>query len=124
MQHLDAVGGLEGLRRLIDTFVDRCFDDLMIGFMFRDASRSRVKEFEFQHAARWLGADVEYQGRPLGAAHRQHRIMGGQFARRLQILREVLGEGEVPQTTVDAWIAHQESLRLQVTRDPGSECHD
>ena len=124
MERIDQIGGLSGLRTAIDTFVDRCFDDVMIGFMFRRAERSRIKEFEFQHAAAWLGADVQYQGRPLGAAHQKHRIMGGQFARRLQILREVLEEARVPAPLVHEWIAHHESLREQITRDVGGECND
>jgi hypothetical protein len=35
--------------------VDRTFDDMMIGFFFARASRERVKEFEYQHAAAFLG---------------------------------------------------------------------
>ena len=124
MSHLDQIGGLQDLRRITDRFVDRCFDDIMIGFFFRDVDRDRVKEFEYQHAAEWLGAPVSYEGRPLGAAHRKHRIMGGQFARRLQILREVLQESEVDSSLVQDWIAHQESLRLHITGQPGGECHD
>lgn len=124
MDKIDQIGGLPGLRSIIDTFIDRCFDDFMIGFMFQRAEPGRIKDLEYQHAAVWLGADIEYAGRALGAAHQKHRIMGGQFARRLQILREVLTEAEVPDELIRAWIAHQESLRGQVTRDPGSGCND
>jgi truncated hemoglobin YjbI len=124
MQRLDELGGLEGLRQLTDTFVDRCFDDMMIGFFFRDADRSRVKEMEYQHAAEWLGASIKYEGRPLGAAHRKHRIMGGQFARRLQILREVLEAASINPSLISSWLEHQESLRLHITGQPLGECHD
>ena len=43
--------GEERLRAVIDEFVDRMFDDLMIGFFFRKASKARIKEMELQHAA-------------------------------------------------------------------------
>lgn len=124
MSPLETIGGLLALRNITDRFVDRCFDDTMIGFFFRDADRHRVKKFEYQHAAEWLGAPISYEGRPLGAAHRKHRIMGGQFARRLQILREVLQESKVDEALISEWIAHQESLRLHITGQPGGECHD
>lgn len=114
--------GEERLRRIINAFVDRIFGDLMIGFFFRNADRDRIKEMEFQFTARFLGADIEYQGQPLAEAHRQHPIMGGQFARRLQILRETLEEHRVPPHIQAAWIAHTESLRPLITHDKGSDC--
>jgi truncated hemoglobin YjbI len=118
----ERIGGEAKLRPLIDEFVDRCFDDLMIGFFFRRASRERVKLLEYQHAARFLGADIPYEGRSLELAHRRHPIMGGQFARRLQILREVLEAYDIPPDVRDAWLDHQESLRDQITGDPDSNC--
>jgi truncated hemoglobin YjbI len=76
----DQLGGEAKLRQIIDTFIDRVFEDRMIGFFFRNADRKRSKQMELQLTARFLGADVEYQGRPLDEVM-QHPIMGGQFAR-------------------------------------------
>lgn len=114
--------GEERLRQIIDAFVDRIFDDRMIGFFFRNADRKRIKAMEFQFTARFLGADIAYEGRPLADAHRRHPIMGGQFARRLQILRETLEEYRVPLHIQKAWIEHTESLRPLITGDQGSDC--
>lgn len=114
--------GEERLRQIIDVFVDRIFDDRMIGFFFRDADPNRIKALEFQFTARFLGADIAYEGRPLGDAHRRHPIMGGQFARRLKILEETLEEYGVPHHIQKAWIDHTESLRPLITRDQGSDC--
>ena len=94
----------------------------MIGFFFRHADKDRLKEMEFQLTAEFLGADIEYRGRPLDEVHAKHPIMGGQFARRLQILRETLDAFRVPEPIREAWIAHTESLRPLITRDPGSDC--
>ncbi|MDE0213043.1 MAG: hypothetical protein OXN22_03065, partial [Deltaproteobacteria bacterium] len=96
--------------------------DLMIGFFFRTADRDRVKKLEYQFTARALGADIEYEGRPLEQAHAPHPIMGGQFARRLQILRETLDEFHVSPAVQTAWLDHTESLRSLITRDRGSDC--
>lgn len=118
----EQLGGEAKLRQIMDTFIDRVFEDRMIGFFFRNADRKRIKEMEFQLTARFLGADVEYQGRPLDEVHSKHPIMGGQFARRLQILRETLEHYAVPKHIMDAWIEHTESLRPLITRDAGSDC--
>src|SRR5919109_2890333 len=84
------LGGEEKLREIVGAFIDRVFEDRMIGFFFRDADRGRIKEMEYQLAAGFLGADVKYQGRSLAEVHAKHPIMGGHFARRRQILQETL----------------------------------
>src|SRR5688572_14635287 len=98
------------------------FDDAMIGFFFRKADRQRVKDKEYELAAAHLGAAVEYTGRPIQAAHAVHPIMGGQFARRLTLLRQTLEEAGAPVSVIEHWLAHTESLRAQVTRDASGEC--
>jgi hemoglobin len=118
----EQMGGESALRRVVDTFVDRVFDDTMIGFFFRNASRERVKEKEYEFAARHLGADIPYTGRPIRDVHAPHRIMGGQFNRRLQILKETLEEMAVPAIVRDHFLRHTEALRGQVTPDVGNAC--
>jgi truncated hemoglobin YjbI len=122
MSLFQQLGGEPKLRAIVDDFVDRCFDDVMIGFLFARAERNRIKRFEYQHAAKNLGADVEYGGRALDQAHRPHRIFGGQFDRRRQILLETLRDHDAPEEVVAAWVAHQDSLRSLITRDPDSDC--
>ena len=111
------------MRAIIGEFVDGCFDDIMIGFLFRHAKRERVKQFEYQHAAKHLGADMEYEGRPIDMAHRAHPILGGHFDRRLTILRQTLEKHQVAEPIIERWIAHHQSLRALVTRDPDSRCN-
>lgn len=122
MSHFEELGGEVGLRAIIDEFVNRIFDDPMIGFFFARVSRERIKEFEYQHAAEHLGADVVYAGRSLAAAHQGHRIMGGQFLRRKEILRQTLLGHGAPEHVVDAWLTHLESLRHLITNDAAGEC--
>ncbi len=118
----DELGGEPALRRIIDRFVDRVFDDVMIGFFFGKVSRERLKEKEYEFAARHLGADVAYTGRPIAEAHASHPILGGQFMRRLKILDETLLESGVPERVREHWLRHTESLRQMVTRDSGGRC--
>ncbi len=118
----EQLGGEPELRSIIDQFVDRVFDDVMIGFFFQRASRERLKAKEYEFAAAHLGARVPYTGRPIREAHAAHPIMGGQFMRRLKILEEVLDEHEVPAHVREHWLSHTEGLRSQVTRDSGGRC--
>lgn len=122
MSLFEELGGEPELQAIIDDFVDRCFDDMMIGFLFARAERDRIKRFEYQHAARNLGAALEYGGRALDEAHRPHKIFGGQFDRRRQILIETLRDHHAPAEVVEAWVSHQDSLRPLITRDPDSNC--
>jgi hemoglobin len=98
------------------------FDDRMIGFFFRNADRQRIKALEYQLAAHFLGAELEYQGRPLDQAHAKHPIMGGHFARRRQILKETLELYHVPKPIREAWLAHTDALRPLITCQKDSEC--
>ena len=110
------------MRAIIDTFVDRVFDDAMIGFFFRNASRERIKQKEFEHVGSFLGGSLEYTGKPLPEAHGKHRIMGGHFGRRKQIFKEVLEEKGAPKAVITALLEHIESLRHEITKDKSGEC--
>ncbi|HYO98557.1 MAG TPA: group 1 truncated hemoglobin [Polyangiaceae bacterium] len=114
----EELGGEPALRRIVDRFVDRLFDDPMIGFFFARADRARVKDKEYEFAAGHLGAAVEYTGRPLQGAHRAHRIFDGQFSRRLKILDETLTEMNVPAAVRQHWIEHTQSLRQTLVAGP------
>ena len=118
----ERIGGEAPLRTIIDDFVERVFDDIMIGFFFRNASKERLREMEYQHAAEHLGGGVEYGGRPMRVAHGPHRIMGGHFERRKKLLSDVLTAHGVEDDVRERWIAHTESLRADITSDAGSEC--
>jgi len=118
----EQLGGEVKLRAIVDLFVDRVFSDRMIGFFFRKASRQRIKEMEFQMAASFLGADIEYRGLPLDKVHAKHPIMGGHFARRRQILKETLEFHQVAQPIIAVWLEHTDALRPLITPQAGSEC--
>ena len=118
----EQLGGEGRLREIISAFIDRVFEDRMIGFFFRDADRDRIKEMEYQLTAGFLGAGIEYRGRPLDEVHAKHPIMGGHFARRRQILQETLKCYSVPEPIQESWLRHTDALRLLITPDSASEC--
>lgn len=118
----EQMGGAAALRAVTDDFVARCRTDAMIGFFFREADQDTLKLMEYQFSAKALGADVAYQGRPVASVHARLKINGGQFARRMQILKETCDDHGVPTHVRDAWLAHQESLRQLVTPHPADGC--
>ncbi|MEY4545266.1 MAG: hypothetical protein RL685_1461 [Pseudomonadota bacterium] len=114
----DELGGEPVLRSVIRTFVDRMFSDPMIGYLFRKANAQRVADKEYELAAQHLGAPgVVYTGKPLGEAHAPHRILDGQFARRLHILRGTLEEAGAPRAVIDHWLGFTERLKPLVLGD-------
>jgi hemoglobin len=118
----EKLGGESKLRAIMDTFINRVFEDRMIGFFFRNADRTRIKEMEYQLAANYLGAGIEYRGRPLGKVHANHPIMGGHFARRRQIFKETLEFYQVPEEIKTAMLRHTDMLRPLITPERGSDC--
>ncbi len=122
---LEQAGGLDGLRRVVTSFYDAVFDDVMIGFFFRGLDKSALIDREIELAARMLGAEhVEYRGRPLRSAHAKHPIMGGQFDRRTQLLKEAIARHQIPAPVEQAWIEHTERMRPLITKDSKAECRD
>ncbi len=119
---IDAIGGIDGLRPIIDDFVARMVDDTMIGFFFDGVDRERLARRELQLSAALLGADVRYEGRPVREVHAPHPIFGGQFMRRRQLLREAFDRHGAPELVRDALLAHVDRLRPQVTGEDGSSC--
>ncbi len=117
--------GAQRLRTLLVDFYERLTSDVMIGFLFFGKDKARLVDKEWEFAAKLLGGDLPYTGRPIREAHSKSPILGGHFDRRTQILRETLADHDVPETVSQTWLAHTEKLRALVTADSGSECdHD
>ncbi len=116
----DRLGGEAGLRALIETFVDRVFSDLIIGFHFKDKDKDRIVEKEFEYARIHLGGGGEYTGRPIVSVHQPLKINRGQFRRRLAILRKVLDDAGVDGEIRDRWIAQDQALVDRLTT--GGDC--
>lgn len=116
------MGGETSLRPLIDEFVHRIRRDPMIGFHFWNVDPLVLAQREFEFTARFLGADLAYSGRGMRHAHMRHRIMGGHFDRRRQILVELMEERDVPLEVRQTWLAHVDKLRPTITQDAPGQC--
>ncbi|MFB6263186.1 MAG: truncated hemoglobin [Bradymonadaceae bacterium] len=108
----DAVGGLEELRAIVDDFYARVFEDPIIGFMFDEVDRGRIVDAQVEYLRAKVGeADVEYEGEPIRAAHRDLPITVGHFDRRHALLVETLEDWDVPEPARERWIEFDAALR-------------
>ena len=114
------VVGADRLRAVIDRFVDRVAQDMIIGFLFAGRDLDRLRRHEYEHAAAALGADLPYTGRPIVPLHRPLRVNAGQFRRRLAILRQEIDRAEIPAEIRDRWLSSQGRLRAAIT--DGTDC--
>lgn len=115
------LGGRAKVAELIASFVDRIVHDAMIGFLFRNVNIEVLKVRETDFAEAHLGG-AAYAGRPIRDAHARHRIMGGQFNRRMVLLERTLDEFRVPEDIKRRWLDQNRGLRTQVTKDESDEC--
>lgn len=120
MTDFERVGGEPVVRAIIDRFVDRLFADMIVGFFFNGKDAARVKAHEYEHAARSLGAPIPYTGRPIAPLHRPLRINGGQFRRRLALLKQEIERAGVGGDIVERWLDEQRRMRAQIT--DGTDC--
>jgi hemoglobin len=118
----ERLGGDRGVSAILNEFIDVVARDIMIGYLFRGVDLTRLKALEFGFASSHLGGTQEYTGRQLRSAHQPRRIFGGQFDRRLVLLRQVLVRHEAPPDIIERWIANNNSLRAQITYDSAGEC--
>lgn len=118
----ERAGGAEQIRAVLTDFYETVFADIMIGFLFKGVDKARLIEREFGLTLRALGADVPYTGRPIAAVHARHPILGGHFMRRRKLLADAIARHGLPADVRDAWLAHSDALRAEITPDRGDEC--
>ena len=119
----ELAGGRAAIRAVLADFYDHVFADVMIGYLFRDADETRLIEKELELTLGALGADdVTYTGRPIRAVHGRLPIMGGHFMRRRKLLADAIERAGLPAAVRDAWLAHTDALRADVTPDASGEC--
>jgi hemoglobin len=86
--------------------------DILIGFFFdgKDIALTASRQADFILAA---GGFIDrFEGRGPASAHTAlPPILSGHFDRRLQILREVLNENQVPTDAIETWVQFEEGFR-------------
>lgn len=120
MSDWEQIGGEAGAERALRAFLDRVYDDFIIGFLFVGKDKERILRHEVELASTHLGGALGYTGRGVGSLHRPLRINRGQFRRRLALLRTVLREQGIDEGIVERWVAHDAKLESVIT--DGTDC--
>jgi len=112
----EEIGGLDGMRVILEDFYERLLRDVMVGFFFQGRDQRLLVERQLQFTARALGAPIVYQGQSIPKAHAGLPILAGHFDRRHQILKETLEAHQVPDAFRTRWLALDQSFRRAVIK--------
>jgi hemoglobin len=116
----EAIGGEPAVSAIMDAFVDRMFDDMIVGFLFQGKDREGIKRHEVALVSSHMNGPLAYEGRPLVSLHRGLKINRGQFRRRIALLKLTLERFAVPPDVAARWIAFDERLIDSFT--DGTDC--
>lgn len=120
MTDWEAIGGEPVVSEIMDVFVDRMAQDVIIGFLFQGKDLAGIKRAEVTLVSSHMGGPNAYEGRPLVSLHQRLKINRGQFRRRIALLRLTLERFAVPADIAGRWIAFDERLIDSFT--DGTDC--
>lgn len=103
------------LEAIVTDLYDQMFDDILIGFLFRDSHKPSLIESQQEWVRAHIGRRaVKWTGPSIRTIHRQLPILVGHFDRRHFILRQLMEKHDVPQHVADAWLGLDAALRTLV----------
>lgn len=82
-----AFHGQEGIRRIVDRMVDSNFADPVIGEIFANQDRVRLKRTIFEQFCYILNAGCPYTGRDMASAHKDMGIQKADMNRLVEVLQ-------------------------------------
>jgi hemoglobin len=85
-----AFGGQEGIRRIVDDFVARNFADPVIGEIFANHDRVRLKRTLFEQFCFILNAGCDYTGRDMRASHKDMGVQQADMNRVVENLQAAM----------------------------------
>lgn len=86
----EAVGGAEGVSKLVDSFYERVFSDPELAPYFGSVSAERLKRMQLEFFSAALDGPTQYLGRPVAHAHQHLKIDRPSFQRFVGHLFETL----------------------------------
>lgn len=82
-----AFHGQDGIRRIVDRMVDANFADPVIGEIFANQDKVRLKRTIFEQFCYILNAGCSYTGRDMAAAHKDMGIQKADMNRLVEVLQ-------------------------------------
>ncbi len=91
-----AFGELQGLRTLMDDFVQRLKADARIGDQFRNTSAERLSQLLTLQLCQLSGGPCTYEGRDMKAAHAGMNISKAHFNALVEVLQDTMNARGIP----------------------------
>lgn len=87
-----AFGGQDGIRRIVDRFVAINFADPVIGEIFANHDKVRLKRTLFEQFCFILNAGCTYSGRDMASAHKDLGVQKADMNRLVETLQRAMAE--------------------------------
>ena len=87
-----AFGGPDGIRRIVDRFVAINFADPVIGEIFANHDKVRLKRTLFEQFCFILNAGCTYSGRDMASAHKDLGVQKADMNRLVETLQRAMSE--------------------------------
>ena len=112
-----AFHGQDGIRRIVDGFVTRNFDDPVIGEIFANHDRIRIRRTLFEQFCAILNAGCTYTGRDMKDVHRDMGNQQGDLNRVVENLQAAMRDEGVSFQAQNRFLAKLAPMRrVVVTR--------
>jgi len=85
-----AFDGQDGIRRIVDRFVEANFADPVIGEVFANHDRVRIKRVLFEQFCYILNAGCAYSGRDMATAHKDLGVQRGDMNKLVENLQAAM----------------------------------
>lgn len=117
----DQLGGIEGVKSLIDDFYQRVLADEFLAHFFEKTDMNRLRLMQFEFIASALGGPIQYSGAELTAVHAGRGITNQHFAKFAGHLASTMEDRGIPHEVVDAMLGRLATFRDKVVGGPTSD---
>jgi hemoglobin len=117
----DQLGGVEGVRSLIDDFYRRVLGDESLAHFFEKTDMDRLRKMQFEFIASALGGPIQYSGSELTAVHAGRGITNQHYAKFAGHLATAMEDRGVSPALVDAMLGRLATFRDKVVGGPTSD---
>lgn len=111
---LDAFGGQDGIRRIVDRFVDLNFADPTIGEIFAGHDQVRLRRTLFEQFCYILNGGCSYTGRDMKSSHKDLGTQHGDMNRLVENLQKAMSAEGVSFAAQNRFLAKLAPMKRDV----------
>lgn len=115
---LEAFGGQEGIRRIVDRFVDANFADEKIGEIFTGHDQVRLRRVLFEQFCYILNGGCSYTGRDMKSSHKDLGTQNADMNRLVENLQRAMATEGVSFAAQNRFLAKLAPMKRDVVDRP------